>query len=354
MKILVTGHNGYIGAVLVELLQGAGHEVVGLDTYWFSDCHHGPAPADPPRALRMDLRDVTAQDLEGFGAVMHLAALSNDPLGDLSPEYTFDINLRASVQLAEAAKTAGVPRFIFSSSCSLYGAPGTDELVDETAAFGPITPYGVSKIKVEQEVAALADDDFSPTYLRNTTAYGWSPQLRGDIVVNNLVAYAFTTGEVLIKSDGTPWRPLVHVEDIARAFLAVAEAPRAMIHNQAFNVGRTDENYQISAVAALVAQVVPNSRVVYAPGGEPDTRSYRVDFSKIAGALPEAQPQWTVLQGIEELYEAYQRYGLTLDEFENRYLRIRHLRRLLADGRLTPSLRWRSTEDTTRAGNQDG
>ncbi|NOY54537.1 MAG: NAD(P)-dependent oxidoreductase [Actinobacteria bacterium] len=352
MKILVTGHNGYIGAVLVQLLQGAGHEVVGLDTYWFSDCHHGPAPADPP-ALRMDLRDVTAQDLEGFDAVMHLAALSNDPLGDLSPEYTFDINLHASVQLAEAAKAAGVPRFIFSSSCSLYGAPGTDELVDETAAFGPITPYGVSKIKVEQQVAALADDDFSPTYLRNTTAYGWSPQLRGDIVVNNLVAYAFTTGEVLIKSDGSPWRPLVHVEDIARAFLAVAEAPRAVIHNQAFNVGRTDENYQISAVADLVAQVVPNSRVVYAPGGEPDTRSYRVDFSKIADALPDARPRWTVLQGIEELYEAYQKYGLTLDEFENRYLRIRHLRRLLADGRLTPSLRWRSAEHTAQVGSQD-
>jgi nucleoside-diphosphate-sugar epimerase len=339
MRILVTGHNGYIGAILVPMLQEVGHDVVGLDSYWFSECHLGPAPADPV-ALHKDLRDVTPADLEGFDVVMHLAALSNDPLGDLNPEYTFDINLHASVELAKAAKAAGISRFVFSSSCSLYGAPGTDEFVDETAGFAPITPYGLSKIQVEQEVAKLADDTFSPTYLRNTTAYGWSPQLRGDIVVNNLVAYAFTTGEVLIKSDGTPWRPLVHVEDIARAFLATAEAPRELIHNEAFNVGRTDENYQISTVADIVAEVVPGSRVVYAPGGEPDTRSYRVDFSKLATTLPDARPKWTVREGIEELYRAYDRYGLTLDDFETRYLRIRHLRRLLAEGRLTSSLRW--------------
>jgi nucleoside-diphosphate-sugar epimerase len=341
MKVLVTGHNGYIGAVLVPFLQKAGHEVHGLDTYLFEGCHHGPAPADPP-ALRIDLRDVTAENLQWFDAVLHLAALSNDPLGDLNPEYTYDINLHASVNLAKAAKEAGVERFLFSSSCSLYGAPGTDDPVDETAPFGPITPYGDSKIKVEQEVAALADDDFSPTYLRNTTAYGWSPQLRGDIVVNNLVAHAFITGEVLIKSDGTPWRPLVHVEDISRAFLAVMEAPREVIHNEAFNVGRTDENFQISTVADMVAEVVPNSRVVYAPGGEPDTRSYRVDFSRIATALPASKPHWTVRKGIEELYDAYRKHGLTLDEFEGRFLRIRHLQRLLAEGRLGPGLRWQS------------
>lgn len=339
MKILVTGHNGYIGAILVPMLQEAGHDVVGLDSYWFAECHHGPAPVDPD-SLPKDLRDITPIDLEGFDAVMHLAALSNDPLGDLNPEYTFDINLRASVDLAKSAKAAGVSRFIFSSSCSLYGAPGTDEFVDETAGFAPITPYGESKIRVEQEVSALADASFSPTYLRNTTAYGWSPQLRGDIVVNNLVAYAFTTGEVLIKSDGTPWRPLVHVEDIARAFLATAEAPRDLIHNQAFNVGRTDENYQISTVAEMVAEVVPGSEVAYAPGGEPDARSYRVDFSKLAATLPDARPRWTVREGIDELYTAYKRYGLTLEEFETRYLRIRHLRKLLGEGRLTPELRW--------------
>jgi nucleoside-diphosphate-sugar epimerase len=344
MRILVTGHNGYIGAILVPMLQEAGHDVVGLDSYWFAECHHGPAPVDPV-ALHKDLRDITPSDLEGFDAIMHLAALSNDPLGDLNPDYTFDINLRASVDLAKAAKTAGVPRFVFSSSCSLYGAPDTDEFVDEAAAFAPITPYGLSKIQVEQEVAGLADDTFSPTYLRNTTAYGWSPQLRGDIVVNNLVAYAFTTGEVLIKSDGTPWRPLVHVEDIARAFLATAEAPRELIHNQAFNVGRTDENYQISTVAEMVADVVPDSKVVYAPGGEPDTRSYRVDFSKLATTLPDAQPKWTVREGIEELYLAYQRYGLTLEQFQTRFLRIRHLRKLLGEGRLTPSLRWANGAD---------
>lgn len=344
MKVLVTGHNGYIGAVLVPLLQRAGHEVVGLDTYLFEGCNHGPAPVDPP-ALRMDLRDVAEEHLRGFDAVMHLAALSNDPLGDLNPEYTYDINLHASVNLARAAKKAGVKRYLFSSSCSLYGAPGTDDLVDETAAFAPVTAYAESKIKVEQEVAPLADDDFSPTYLRNTTAYGWSPQLRGDIVVNNLVAHAFISGEVLIKSDGTPWRPLVHVEDISRAFLAALEAPREVVHNEAFNVGRTDENFQISTVAEIVASVVPNSRVVYAPGGEPDTRSYQVDFSKIAKALPRFQPRWTVKDGAAELYEAYQKYGLTLDEFEQRYLRIRHLQRLLSEGRLGPGIRWQQSED---------
>jgi len=341
MKVLVTGHNGYIGAVLVPFLQAAGHEVVGLDTYLFEGCHHGPEPMDPP-ALRMDLRDVTEEHLRGFDAVLHLAALSNDPLGDLNPDFTYDINLHASVSLAEAAKRAGVKRYLFSSSCSLYGAPATDDLVDETAPFAPVTAYAESKIKVEHEVAALADDDFSPTYLRNTTAYGWSPQLRGDIVVNNLVAYAFMTGEALIKSDGTPWRPLVHVEDISRAFLAVLEANREVIHNEAFNVGRTDENFQISTVANMVADVVPNSRVVYAPGGEPDTRSYRVDFSKLANALPDARPRWTVQKGIEQLHEAYARYGLNLEEFESRYLRIRHLRRLLAEKKLGAGLRWQS------------
>jgi nucleoside-diphosphate-sugar epimerase len=343
MKVLVTGHNGYIGAVLVPLLEDAGHEVVGLDTYLFEGCNHGPAPADP-QALRMDLRDVTAEHLEGFDAILHLAALSNDPLGDLNPNLTYDINLNASVALAKAAKEAGVQRYLFSSSCSLYGAPKTNDLVDESAPFAPVTPYAESKINVEHQVADLADDDFSPTYLRNTTAYGWSPQLRGDIVVNNLVAHAFLTGEVLIKSDGTPWRPLVHVQDISRAFLAALEAPREVVHNTAFNVGRTDENFQISTVAEMVAKVVPNSRVVYAPGGEPDTRSYRVDFSKIANALPASQPRWTVQEGIEELYGAYQRYGLTPAEFENRYLRIRHLRRLLAEGRLGDGLRWQSSE----------
>ena len=351
MKVLVTGHNGYIGAVMVPFLQKAGHEVVGLDTYLYEGCHQGPAPEDPP-ALRMDLRDVKAEHLEGFDAVMHLAALSNDPLGDLNKQYTYDINLHASVDLAKAAKQAGVERFLFSSSCSLYGKPPSDDPVDETAPFGPITPYGESKIKVEQEVAPLASDSFSPTYLRNTTAYGWSPQLRGDIVVNNLVAHAFVTGEVLIKSDGTPWRPLVHVEDICRAFLAIMEAPRDAIHNQAFNVGRTDENFQISTVADMVAEVVPNSRVVYAPGGEPDTRSYRVDFSKIAKAVPASKPQWTVRKGIDELYDAYKKYGLTMDEFEGRYLRIRHLQRLLKEGRLGPGLRWQSAAGGSSARGQ--
>jgi nucleoside-diphosphate-sugar epimerase len=272
-----------------------------------------------------------------------LAALSNDPLGDLNPECTYEINHRASVRLAKLGKTAGVPRFLFSSSCSLYGLAAGGDFLTEEAAFNPVTPYGESKVLVERDVSSLADDNFSPTYLRNSTAYGVSPRLRADLVVNNLVGFAYTTGEVLIASDGTPWRPLVHVEDICRAFIAILRAPRDLIHNQAFNVGRTEENYQIRDIAKMVEEIVPGSRVKYAEGGGPDLRCYRVNCDKISRTLPEFRPQWTVRRGIEQLCNAYKDHNLNREEFTGtRYTRLKHLSSLLANGRLEPTLRWRS------------
>jgi len=340
MKVLVTGHTGYIGSVLVPMLLDAKHKVTGLDTDFFAGCDFNKDLADVP-AVRKDLRDVTVADLKGFDAVIHLAALSNDPLGDLNPDCTYGINHRASVRLGELTKAAGVPRFIFSSSCSLYGLSAGDGLLDEDASFNPVTAYGESKVRVEQEVSPLADDSFSPTFLRNATAYGVSPRLRADLVVNNLVGYAYTTGEVLIASDGTPWRPLVHVQDIARAFIAVLQAPRERVHNQAFNVGQTGENYQIRDVAAMVEEIVPGCRVKYAEGGGPDLRCYRVNCDKIARTLPEFQPQWTVRRGIEQLYAAFRDHGLTVEEFTgSRYIRIKHISSLLAAGRLDATLRW--------------
>jgi len=340
MKVLVTGHAGYIGAVLVPMLIDEGHRVTGLDTEFFAGCDLYDGCVTVP-SIKKDLREVCVSDLQGFDAVLHLAALSNDPVGDLNTDCTYDINHRASVRLAQLAKQAGVPRFVFSSSCSLYGLSAGNDLLAEDASFNPVTPYGESKVRVEQDVAPLADDNFSPTFLRNSTAYGVSPRLRADLVVNNLVGFAFTTGEVLIASDGTPWRPLVHVEDIARAFIAVLQAPRDRVHNQAFNVGRTEENYQIRDLASMVEEMVPGSRVKYAEGGGPDLRCYRVSCDKIARTLPEFQPQWTVRKGIEQLYAAYKEHGLTYDEFTGpRYTRIKQIRFLLELGRLDATLKW--------------
>jgi nucleoside-diphosphate-sugar epimerase len=321
------------------MLRERGHDVVGLDSGLFEGCDFAPV-ADMP-ALRLDLRDVQADHLSGFDAVLHLAALSNDPLADLDPSLTYDINHKASVRLARLAKQAGVPRFLFSSSCSLYGAAG-DEFLNERAGFNPVTAYGHSKVLVERDVRALADEHFSPTFLRNATAYGVSPRLRGDLVVNNLVGYACTTGEVFIKSDGTPWRPLVHIRDISAAFIAVLTAPRDLVHNESFNVGQTTENYRIREVADLVREVVPGSSVSYAPDGGPDLRCYRVDCSKIARVLPEFRPSWTVRSGIEELFEAYSRTGLTLGDLQGaRYIRIARIREMLAAGTIDQSLRAR-------------
>lgn len=339
MRVLVTGHKGYIGTVLVPLLLEKGYEVVGLDSDLFESCTFGDGIVEIPE-IRKDVRDVELKDVEGFDAVLHLAGLSNDPLGDLNPNLTFDINHKASVRLAELSKQAGVKRFVFSSSCSNYGAAG--ELpVTEESALNPVTPYGESKVFVERDVAPLGDDNFSPTFLRNATAYGVSPRLRFDLVLNNLVAHAFTTGKVFIKSDGTPWRPIVHIGDISRAFIAVLEAPREAIHNEVFNVGRNEDNYRVSEIAEIVRDTVPGSAIEYAPGGEPDKRTYRVDCSKIFRALPNFQPVWDARKGAQELYETYKRIGVTLDEFEGeRYRRITHIRKLLASGQLDSSLRW--------------
>jgi nucleoside-diphosphate-sugar epimerase len=340
MRVLVTGHDGYIGTVLVPLFEAAGHEVVGLDSGLFSDCVFG-VPVKGPESIRKDIRDVEVSDLEGFDAVVHLAAISNDPLGDLNPQCTYDINHLASIHLAKCAKRAGVERFLYSSSCSVYGASSPDDILGEDAGFNPVTPYGVSKVKVEEDLAKLAGDDFSPTYFRNATAYGVSPRLRGDLVVNNLTGWAYATGAVFIKSDGTPWRPLVHIEDISRAFLAGLEADRSKVHDEAFNVGRTTENYRIHEVADLVEEIVEGSKVTYAEDGGPDKRCYRVDCSKIDEVLPAYQPQWTVRLGVEELNAAYRRVDLQKDDLEgSRYLRIKHITKLIDSGKLDADLRW--------------
>jgi nucleoside-diphosphate-sugar epimerase len=343
MKVLVTGHHGYIGSVMTDLLVQAGHAVTGLDTYLYQGCDFGQQPIEIP-SIRKDIREVDASDLRGFDAVIHLAALSNDPLGCLDESCTYDINHLGSVSLARAAKAAGVARYLFASSCSLYGAAG-DKMLDETADFNPITAYGRSKVLVEADVAQLADDSFSPTYLRNATAYGVSPRLRADIVVNNLVGIACTTGEIVIQSDGTPWRPLVHVRDISRAFLAVLEAPREVIHNTAFNVGSSRENYQIRDVAGIVQDVVPGCSVRYLEGGGPDPRCYRVNCDKLSAHLPGFAIEWTVRRGVEELYSNFARYRLTAEMFA-RYVRLKKIQERLADGLLDATLRWRASAVT--------
>ena len=341
MRVLVTGHEGYLGSVLIPRLVAAGHDVIGLDTALFGDCVLGPAP-EPVPALRVDLRDVTADHLADVApdAVMHLAALCNDPLGDLDPDLTYDVNHRSTLRLARAAKAAGATRFLFSSSCSLYGAGTDDTPLDENAAFAPLTPYGESKIRAERDLGELADDDFSPVFLRNATAYGFSPRLRGDLVVNDLVGTALRAGEVRLRSNGMAWRPLVHADDIASAFLALLQAPRETVHARAFNVGDSAENYLIRDVAELVREIVGGT-VTFAEGAGADARNYRVSCARIAQEVPSFRPQWTLRKGIEQLAEAYERHGLRLDDLMGeRHQRLKRINALRTAGRIDAALRW--------------
>ena len=339
MKVLVSGDRGYIGAVLVPLLRAAGHEVDGLDVGLYEGCDLGPALAGADAWRPRDMRDVSAGDLSGYDAVLCLAALSNDPLGDLNPAATHSVNLDGTMRLAAAAKQAGVPRFLFSSSCSLYGAAGSAAVAEDGDMF-PVTPYGESKVAAERELSRLADDNFSPTYLRNATAYGASPRLRLDIVVNNLTAVAITTGQVRLESDGTPWRPLVHIEDISRAFLAMLEAPRELVHDQAFNVGRQEDNVQIRAIAEMVREAVPESELTFAEGAGPDLRNYQVDFAKLTDTFPELKLRWSVREGIDELAGVYREHGLSYEDFtSSRYVRLRRIKELRSAGIVDDMLR---------------
>ncbi len=336
MRVLVTGHQGYIGTVMVSILQAAGHDVTGLDSGFFDDCVLGPVPVDPP-GMRVDLRDVTAEHLQGFDAVIHLAALSNDPLGALAPEITYDINHHASVRLARLAKEAGVRRFLYASTCSVYGAAGED-LVTETAPLRPLTPYAESKVRVEDDVAAIADDSFSPVFLRNATAFGFSPRLRADIVLNNLVGHAVLTGDVRVLSDGTPWRPLVHVRDIARAFLVALEAPICKVHCAAYNVGTESNNLTVAEIAQSVVDVVPGAKLLITGETGADPRSYRVDFSAVRNTLG-FDAAWTIPDGAAELYKEYISAGLTEHDFAKKFTRLAHLQTLQATGVLDDSMR---------------
>jgi nucleoside-diphosphate-sugar epimerase len=326
---------------MVPMVRKAGHDVVGLDSDLYRNSTYGGSLPEVPEIIK-DIRDVEKTDLEGFDAIIHLAGLSNDMLGDLNPELTYEINHAASVRLAAMAKDVGITRFVFASSCSNYGAAG-DGLQDESAALNPATPYAISKVLVERDVAELADDNFSPVFMRNATAYGVSPRMRFDIVLNNLAAWAYTTGSILLKSDGTPWRPLVHIEDISRAAIGALEAPRAVVHNQAFNVGLTAENYQMRELADIIGETVPNCAIKFADGAEPDKRNYRVSFAKYARSFPGHPLGWNVRRGARQIYESYRRCGLQRDEYEGpKYKRIAQIKHLLSSGQLDGSLRWRT------------
>lgn len=343
MRVLVTGHKGYIGTVCVPMMLAEGFDVVGLDIDLYARSTFLDNIVAIPE-INKDVRDIEPDDLRGFDAVVHWAALSNDPLGNLNPNLTYDINHQGSVRLAKAAKAAGVKRFVFASSCSNYGAGGNDGFKVETSELEPLTAYAKSKVMTEQDVKLLADATFSPVFLRNATAYGVSPRHRFDLVLNNLVAYAMVTGEVLLKSDGTPWRPIIHIADISRGAIAALKADRERIHNETYNIGQTTENYRVSEIAQIVAEVVPGSAIRYAPGAGGDNRNYRVNFDKVTTGLPEFKPQWTARQGAEELLAAYKQVDLKVEDFEGpRYQRVAQLKTLMAEGKLDQALRWTET-----------
>ena len=345
MRVLVTGHKGYIGAIMVPMLQAEGFEITGLDNDLFEGCIFGDQSTSGciPNVpyIRKDIRDVELSDLRGFDAVVHLCALSNDPLGYFNPEMTLEINFEASVRLAKLAKKAGVQRYLFSSSCSVYGASSAN-IVAEESKLNPVSPYGISKARGEHAISRLADSKFSPTFLRSATAYGVSPMLRFDLVLNNLVAWAYAAGVVLLKSDGTAWRPIVHIQDISRAFVAVLKASLDLVHNQIFNVGITEENYRIREIAEIAKETVPNAEIKYTKDAVADKRSYRVDFSKIAKMLPEFKPQWNAHLGAKQLYESYKKVGIKIEDFEGpRYKRITYLENSVTNGHLDNTLRRR-------------
>jgi nucleoside-diphosphate-sugar epimerase len=338
-RVLVTGHKGYIGTAMVPMLQQEGYEVVGLDSDLYRNSTYGTT-LPVVRELIKDIRDIEKDDLKGIDAIIHLAGLSNDMLGDLNPALTYEINHAASVRLAAMAKEIGIRRYVFASSCSNYGAAG-DGMQNEGAELNPVTPYAASKVMVERDVSLLADDTFTPVFMRNATAYGISPRMRFDIVLNNLTAWAYTTGDIVLKSDGTPWRPLVHIEDISRAAIGALEAPAESVHNQAFNVGRNSENYQMCQLAEVVRDTVPDCEIRFADGAEPDKRNYRVDFSKYAATFPGHELRWDVRKGARQIYDSYRRYGLQKDEYEGpRYKRIAQIKQLLSTGQLDQTLRW--------------
>ncbi len=339
MRVLVTGHKGYIGTVMVPMLQARGHSVIGIDSDLYRNSTYG-TPPEPVDEIIKDVRDIEKSDLEGVEAVVSLAALSNDMLGDFNPELTYQINHQASVRLAELAIELGIRRYVFASSCSMYGAAG-DKVLDESADFHPVTAYATSKVWVERDVSQMATDDFSPTFMRNSTAYGVSPRIRFDVVLNNLSAWAYTTGKVRMKSDGSPWRPLVHIEDISRGVIAALESPREKVHNEAFNVGRNSENYQVKELAEFVRQTIPNCDISFAGDASPDLRNYRVNFDKFANTFPDFPLQWSALEGAKSIYESYAKFGLDKDDYEGpKYKRIAQLKNLIETGQLDDTMRW--------------
>jgi nucleoside-diphosphate-sugar epimerase len=341
MRVLVTGHHGYIGSVVAPLLAAAGHEVTGVDTFFYEGCDFVDDLA-PVTAMRADVRDLTVEDLAGYDAIVHLAALSNDPLGELNTELTLDINFRASVELARKGREAGVERFVFASSCSMYGAAAGGEHVTEEAPLRPLTAYAVSKVRAEEALVELADADFTPVFMRNATVYGVSPRLRFDVVLNNLAGWAYTTKRIRILSDGTPWRPIIHVRDVAGATLAMLAAPAELVRGVAFNVGANDENYQVRDLAEIVRTTFEDCAVEYAEDAGPDPRSYRVDFGKLARTFPDFETRWNAADGARELRAAFEDIELTQDAFQgDKYTRLARLRMLAADGRLDGDLRWR-------------